>query len=194
MPSPSGAPAWRPLIPNGWSNRRCRERESPAIGDETIAFRQIAADSRRRSGKAGAGMAAGVEAALGNDSSTQKSRLGQRPGRLRPTAAGITLHPARPAAMNEPTGGRRLRRRADSCSVSRELGPDDVCLVLISGGGSACCRRRFPGISLADKLRVTRQLSQAGATIQELNAVRTRLSRIKGAACCGRFPPGACLC
>ena len=36
------------------------------------------------------------------------------------------------------------------------------------------------GISLADKLAVTRHLSAAGANIEQLNTVRKQLSRIKG--------------
>ena len=36
------------------------------------------------------------------------------------------------------------------------------------------------GITLADKLAVTRHLSAAGANIEQLNTVRKQLSRIKG--------------
>ena len=36
------------------------------------------------------------------------------------------------------------------------------------------------GISLADKLAVTRHLSAAGANIEQLNTVRKQLSRLKG--------------
>ena len=36
------------------------------------------------------------------------------------------------------------------------------------------------GVSLADKLAVTRHLSAAGANIEELNTVRKQLSRLKG--------------
>jgi glycerate-2-kinase len=47
-----------------------------------------------------------------------------------------------------------------------------------------------PGISLADKLAVTRWLMSHGATIQELNTVRRRLSRIKGGGLLRAIPNG----
>jgi glycerate-2-kinase len=60
------------------------------------------------------------------------------------------------------------------------LGPDDLCLCLISGGGSALLPAPVAGITLADKQSLTRHLSAAGANIAELNTVRKQLSRIKG--------------
>jgi hydroxypyruvate reductase len=60
------------------------------------------------------------------------------------------------------------------------LGEFHLCLCLISGGGSALLPAPVEGISLADKLAVTRFLSGAGANIQQLNTVRKQLSRIKG--------------
>ncbi len=42
------------------------------------------------------------------------------------------------------------------------------------------CRPRLAGLSLADKLAVTRLLMAGGATINELNCVRKHLSAIKG--------------
>jgi glycerate-2-kinase len=64
--------------------------------------------------------------------------------------------------------------------IAGESGPRDLCLCLLSGGGSALLPAPRAGISLADKLSLTRQLSAAGANIRQLNAVRKRLSRIKG--------------
>jgi hydroxypyruvate reductase len=61
-----------------------------------------------------------------------------------------------------------------------QLGPDDACIALISGGGSALTPAPIEGISLADKLAVTQFLSAAGADITELNTVRKQLSRFKG--------------
>ena len=60
------------------------------------------------------------------------------------------------------------------------MSDSDLCLVLISGGGSALLPAPVPEITLEDKQAVTRFLMHAGATIHELNAVRKRLSRIKG--------------
>jgi glycerate-2-kinase len=60
------------------------------------------------------------------------------------------------------------------------LTADDLCIVLVSGGGSALLPDPIEGVKLADKLAVTRFLSAAGAPIEELNTVRKQLSRIKG--------------
>jgi len=62
----------------------------------------------------------------------------------------------------------------------RGLGPDDLVLALISGGGSALLVRPAPGISLADKRAVTAALLRSGAPIAAINAVRKHLSAIKG--------------
>jgi hydroxypyruvate reductase len=142
-------------------------------------------------GKAGAGMAAGVQQALGPALGREKALSGwvnvpadcvERAAQSPESASQeplIHLHAARPAGVNEPTpeaerGSREILRRVD------ELGPDDLCLCLISGGASALLPAPVDGISLADKLAVTRFLSAAGANIQELNTVRKQLSRIKG--------------
>jgi len=91
----------------------------------------------------------------------------------------IHLHGARPAGVNEPTpqGGAGAER---ILQLVQSLAPDDLCLCLISGGGSALLPAPAAGITLEDKLAVTRHLSAAGANIQQLNIVRKQLSRIKG--------------
>jgi glycerate 2-kinase len=60
------------------------------------------------------------------------------------------------------------------------LGPDDLVLCLISGGGSALLPLPVPGLTLADKQQVNRALLRSGATISEMNCVRKHLSAIKG--------------
>ncbi|HUG20147.1 MAG TPA: DUF4147 domain-containing protein, partial [Planctomycetaceae bacterium] len=80
---------------------------------------------------------------------------------------------------NEPTeaggeGTRKILELASSC------GPRDLCLVLISGGGSALMPAPAKGVTLKVKQQVTRQLMLSGATINELNCVRKHLSDIKG--------------
>ncbi|MBA2451186.1 MAG: glycerate kinase [Chloroflexi bacterium] len=59
-------------------------------------------------------------------------------------------------------------------------GPDDLVIVVISGGGSALMLLPETGISLDDMQRTTDLLLRAGATINELNAVRKHLERAKG--------------
>ena len=57
---------------------------------------------------------------------------------------------------------------------------DDLVLVLISGGGSALTPAPAPPITLAEKQALTRLMLRAGATINELNAVRKHCSLLKG--------------
>ena len=59
-------------------------------------------------------------------------------------------------------------------------GPDDLMLVLLSGGASANWIAPVEGLTLADKQAVTRALLRSGANIGEINTVRKHLSRIKG--------------
>ncbi|MEX2026138.1 MAG: DUF4147 domain-containing protein, partial [Pirellulaceae bacterium] len=97
---------------------------------------------------------------------------------VRPLSS-IHLHAARPAGINEPTeagvaGSQRILELVQS------LSPRDLCLCLISGGGSALLPLPVEGVSLADKQALTKLLASRGANIRELNTVRKQLSRIKG--------------
>jgi glycerate 2-kinase len=61
-----------------------------------------------------------------------------------------------------------------------QAGRDDLVLCVISGGGSALLPAPVEGVSLVEKARVTDLLLKSGATIEEVNAVRKHLSKIKG--------------
>ncbi|TWG88174.1 glycerate 2-kinase [Cupriavidus gilardii J11] len=60
------------------------------------------------------------------------------------------------------------------------LGPDDLVLCLVSGGGSSLLAAPAPGLSLSDKQAVNRALLRSGANIAEMNCVRKHLSALKG--------------
>ena len=60
------------------------------------------------------------------------------------------------------------------------LGPDDLVLCLISGGGSALLSLPAEGLTLEDKQAVNRALLSCGANIAEMNCLRKHLSAIKG--------------
>ena len=64
--------------------------------------------------------------------------------------------------------------------MAHELGPDDLLLCLISGGGSALLSLPAPGLTLAEKREITRRLLRSGAPIGEINCLRKHLSAIKG--------------
>jgi glycerate 2-kinase len=57
---------------------------------------------------------------------------------------------------------------------------EDMVLVLLSGGASANWVAPAGTLALDDKRAITRHLLRSGAAIGEINAVRKRLSRIKG--------------
>ncbi len=61
-----------------------------------------------------------------------------------------------------------------------QLGPDDLLLFLVSGGGSALLALPAPGISLDEKKAINKALLMSGAPIGEMNIVRKHLSAIKG--------------
>ncbi|HKD17070.1 MAG TPA: DUF4147 domain-containing protein [Thermoanaerobaculia bacterium] len=72
----------------------------------------------------------------------------------------------------------RAARRA--IAFFRSFGPRDVVLCLVSGGTSSLLALPRPGLSLAEKRRAVRKLSQSGASILALNRLRTSLSAVKG--------------
>ncbi|HEY8384553.1 MAG TPA: glycerate kinase [Microvirga sp.] len=65
-------------------------------------------------------------------------------------------------------------------ALAREAGPDDLVLVLLSGGGSANWIAPAGALTLAEKQGITRALLRSGAAIGEINTVRKHLSAIKG--------------
>lgn len=64
--------------------------------------------------------------------------------------------------------------------VRGSVGPRDLVLCLLSGGGSALLAAPAEGLEWQDKAACTELLLKAGASIHDLNAVRKHLSAIKG--------------
>lgn len=151
------------------------------VGDEPLSLDDYERIVVVGAGKAGAGMAGGVEQVLGDHWLREKQVTGwvNVPADCVRRLHSIHLHAARPAGMNEPTeeGAAGANRILD---LVQSLGPRDLCLCLLSGGASALLPAPHAGITLADKQAITRHLSASGANIQELNTVRKQLSRIKG--------------
>ena len=65
-------------------------------------------------------------------------------------------------------------------ALARSLGPDDLMLALISGGGSSLLSLPAEGVPMADLKAVTKDLLASGAPIQDMNTVRKHLSAIAG--------------
>ncbi|MFC0252419.1 glycerate kinase type-2 family protein [Massilia consociata] len=81
-------------------------------------------------------------------------------------------HPV-PDAASEDAARRML-------ALASGLGPDDLVLCLVSGGGSALMSLPAPGISFDEKRALNRALLRCGAPIADMNCVRRHLSSIKG--------------
>ena len=124
-------------------------------------------------GKAGASMARGVEAILGQRVSegfvVVKDGYRLPAERIEIVEAG---HPV--------PDGRGFAASARLLALAESATADDLVLFLVSGGGSALTPAPAPPVTLEDKQTVTGLLLSAGATINELNAVRKHLSRFKG--------------
>ena len=73
-----------------------------------------------------------------------------------------------------------LRAGEALLAAARSLTPDDSVLLLISGGGSALAEAPHPDLSLDDVRAVNLALLNSGAPIEEMNCVRSHLSRLKG--------------
>jgi hydroxypyruvate reductase len=88
--------------------------------------------------------------------------------------------------------GRRAAGEVEA--LARSLGPDDLLLLLVSGGASALLPAPAEGLTLDDKARTTAVLLRSGATIAELNAVRKHLSRLKGGGLARAAAPARVVC
>ena len=61
-----------------------------------------------------------------------------------------------------------------------ELGPDDLLLALLSGGGSSLLSLPAPGVTMTELKVLTNELLRSGADIREMNTVRKHVSAIAG--------------
>jgi glycerate 2-kinase len=124
-------------------------------------------------GKAGGSMAAALERALGPR--ITEGLVVVKDGYTVPTERIVLReagHPV-PDARGQ-TATEEMVRRVHAA------GADDLVVFLVSGGGSALTPAPVPPITLAEKQETTRLLLGAGATINDLNAVRKHLSLFKG--------------
>jgi len=123
-------------------------------------------------GKAAASMAAAVEASWqGPLEGIAITRYGHGlpTRRIRVVEAG---HP-----VPDEAGERAAREILDKVKA---LGPDDLLLALLSGGGSSLLSLPASDVPMTDLKAVTSQLLKSGAAIQEMNTVRKHLSAIHG--------------
>lgn len=122
-------------------------------------------------GKSAAAMARAVEAEWPDVTGVVVTRYGHAV----PTRSIEVIEAAHP--VPDQAGAEAAQR---ILAAVRGLGPDDLVLALISGGGSALMTAPAPGLTLDDKMQVNRLLLASGAPISVMNRVRRRLSSVKG--------------
>ena len=132
-------------------------------------------------GKAAAGLAAGLEAALGPDGLARHrvSGLVSVPEGCGRSLQAIAVRETRPVGSNLPTPA-VVAATHEMLALLGTLGPRDLVIAVITGGGSACLAAPREGVSLEEKIALTRRLAADGADIATLNAARTAQSRVKG--------------
>lgn len=141
-------------------------------------------------GKASARMALGLERLLGDRIAAGvvavKEGYLERLSRIRLLEAS---HPV--------PDGRSVEAAREILAMAGQAGPDDLVIVLVSGGGSAILAAPVDlpgrGLTLADKQETTRVLLACGATIHEINCVRKKLSAVKGGRLAAAIHPARCL-
>lgn len=122
-------------------------------------------------GKASARMAEAVESAWG----PCEGLVVTRDGYSRPTQGIEILEASHP--VPDARGLEATRRLLD---LAESFDENDFVLALISGGGSALLVQPAGAITLEEKQAVNEALLASGAPIDQMNAVRKHLSRIKG--------------
>jgi len=130
-------------------------------------------------GKAGAAMAQALEAAWPADAPlsglvvTRYHHIPRRPADL---AQRIEVVEASHPVPDE--AGQQAARRM--LALAQGLGPEDLVLCLISGGGSALLSLPVDGLDFAGKQAINQALLASGSSITEMNCVRKHLSSVKG--------------
>jgi glycerate 2-kinase len=124
-------------------------------------------------GKASAGMAATVGAALGDRVSG--GFVVVKDGHRQPAGRVEVVEAAHPVPDE-----RGARAAARIHALLKSAGARDLVIAVLSGGGSALLPAPAAGISLAELGQTTNRLLRAGATINQLNAVRKHLSLVQG--------------
>lgn len=134
---------------------------------------------------AGKGSAAVVEAVLGIlGDRVIRGVVAEKRGQA-PELDGVGVlgagHPLPDETSRE--AGRRVLDLAESA------GPEDLVIACVTGGASAQCIAPAGDLSLADVQAATETLLSAGLRIEDVNAVRKHLSRIKGGHLAVRAAP-----
>lgn len=132
-------------------------------------------------GKAAAGLAVGIERLLGKERLKHHGLRGliSVPAGCHVPLQQIEVRETRPTGTNLPTTG-VVNATSDMLNLLSELGPNDLAIALVTGGGSALLEVPAHGISLEELRDLTQRISTQGADIKSLNLIRQFMSRVKG--------------
>lgn len=160
--------------PDAAVTRHVRRRgDVLTVGDHTYDLRKIGRIFVVGAGKAGAPMARALKDVLGDRITA--GIVNVKYGYRLPVKFIEIIEAGHP--LPDAAGMRGAGRILELVSGA---GTDDLVICVLSGGGSALLPLPVEGVTLDDKVRVTDLLLKSGATIQEINAVRKHVSRIKG--------------
>lgn len=138
-------------------------------------------------GKAAAAMALGANDVLGEH--IREGIILTKDGHAAKAPGGMRVFEAAHPVPDE----RSVTATAAILELVGDLGPPDIVVMLISGGGSALFEAPRDPLVLADLQVTTNLLLRAGAPIQDLNAVRSPLSRVKCGGFRRRIGPAHCM-
>ena len=160
--------------------RLVREALNPAGGGVLVASEFIPA--RRVAvlafGKAAVGMIRGADQAIGPLIS-RALVVTDQPGEIpRGSELIVAGHPI-------PDCG-SVRAAHAAIDLAEAMEPDDLLLVLVSGGGSALLEAPVEGLGLEDVRDLNDRLLRSGAPIEVMNQVRRAVSMVKGGRLGGR--------
>ena len=154
--------------------RLVREVLNPAgagvlVAGELMPARQVAVLAF---GKAAVGMIQGADQAIGalvSRGLVVTDEMGEVPGWAKLIVAG---HPIPDAGS--------VRGARGAIALAESMGPDDLLLVLVSGGGSTLLEAPVEGLTLDDVRQLNDRLLRSGASIDVMNQVRRTVSTVKG--------------
>jgi glycerate-2-kinase len=124
-------------------------------------------------GKASAAMAEGIEQLLGDRIS--EGLIITKYGHSEPLAHCRIIEAGHPVPDEN-----SLRAGREILDLAASVTDRDSVIFLLSGGASALMEAPVEGVSLSDLQAVNEELLACGAPIHAMNAIRARLSRIKG--------------
>ncbi|MGI9519945.1 MAG: glycerate kinase type-2 family protein [Pirellulaceae bacterium] len=167
------------------------------IDSQTWSLEQLDRICVVGAGKATAAMASGFMQALRESIPSQQRPhcIGQInvPDGHQVDAREFDVRQVRDTGANLPTR-QAVAATGDMLKLLEGLGPRDLCLTLISGGGSALLTLPLASLTLESLIQVTLHLSENGCDIRSLNTVRSCLDEAKAGGLARHCRAGHCLC